>query len=183
MNLLSRIALAYRLGRCFPVASDSYDDLVALQTGQGEPKEKLMELSTLLPMLAQWSVVLGRADIYAEVRKQVATVFTETNLQLWHPDEATDEWLYKGYAASNSGGTESSISLPEDIETARRRLRSIQEHVAGPNTISSIAHGLYVIPLIASRHFRTPVMPFFWQRLVDQGNAPSEAVKGRPETA
>lgn len=172
-NLLSRIAFAWRLGRYFPVASDSYDDLVALQVGQGQPKE-LMGASTLLPMLARWAAILGRADIYSEARQHVKTVFTETDLQLWYPDETTDEWLYRGYAARESGGTEHSIDLPETIEAARDRLRSIEAQVAPPDTISCIAHGLPVIALIASRHFRTPVMPFFWQRLVGSVNAAAE---------
>ncbi len=165
-ELIGRIGFAYHLGRDFPIASDSYDDLIAMQIGQAPAREKLMQFSTLLPMLAQWCIVFDQGDTYQQIRDWIHSVFTQTNLQLWHPDENTDEWLYRAYAARKSGSTQASIRLPETLEGAREQIQRLQQDVVQPESVSCIAHGLPVLALIASRHFRTPVLPFFWQRLV-----------------
>ncbi|MBW1615335.1 MAG: hypothetical protein JRJ49_02140 [Deltaproteobacteria bacterium] len=35
-----------------------------------------------------------------------------------------------------------------------------------PEQISSIKQGLLILPWISSRHFRTPVFPFYWKELL-----------------
>jgi hypothetical protein len=74
-NLGVRIWFAYRSGHHFPITTNSYD-LVAMHFGQARPKEKLMELSILLPMLAHWYVVLDLPEAYADFRNNVAQTFT-----------------------------------------------------------------------------------------------------------
>jgi hypothetical protein len=162
-----RISFAYKVGRHFPIASDSYDDLIDMAVGESRPKEKLMDLSTVLPMLAEWCAILELPDVYARLRDAAENVFKVTNLQLWYPGEQTDNYLYKSNASIQSGSTYHSISLPESLERLKERIRQVQSQTVGPKEISCVAHGFPSLALIGSRHFRTPVLPFFWQRLID----------------
>jgi hypothetical protein len=166
-QLIFRICFAYRcLGKYFPISSDSYDDLISLHTDSSVDKEKLMHLSTLLPMLAEWCVVLKIPDTYENLRNSIINNFPNTDLQLWYPDEATDSWLYKKNASLETGGMASSIDLPPTLDELEKRIHKIQEQVIAPETTSSFIDGFPNLSLIASRHFRTPVMPFYWQRML-----------------
>ena len=100
---------------------------------------------------------------YEVVRDVVEEVFSETNLQLWHPDAESEGIVYERYAANDSGETLPSIQLPEGIQEFRSKLSVLAERVAKPETFSCVQRGTSLLLLIASRHFRTPLMPFFWR--------------------
>ncbi|RIK32767.1 MAG: hypothetical protein DCC55_36260 [Chloroflexi bacterium] len=168
-QLAHRIHFAYQLGRMYPIASDSFEDLVAIKYEKDIPKEKLMDLSTLLPMLAHWFAILGMNEPYQQFQKNVTTTFAKTNLQLWYPDASTDQVLYRTNAGRESGMTLASIELPKDIEELRTeilRLNKLQEEVI--SNLSCMNQGVLILPLLASRHFRTPVIPWFWQSLISE---------------
>lgn len=169
IHLSNRITFAYARGNQFPVASDSYEDLLDMQFSRAEFKEQkrhLMSLSTLLATIAEWFAILGRPDDYAAFREAVTVTCVEVNLQLWYPDDITESLLYRGNAGYKTGTMCTSISLPEDIGTLHESMRNrLKEQTSFPQ-LSCIAHGFPVLGLIASRHFRTPVIPAYWQRLV-----------------
>lgn len=165
-SMIGRMCSAYRIGKYFPISSDSYDDLVENHTGEGLSKEELTYLSTLLPMLAEWSVILGREDIYEYLRKVIMNAFPHVTLEIWHPDEDTDESLYKECALRTSGSMQSDIKLPKTLQELKANMLKVQEHVEKPETLSCIKHGWPILGLIASRHFRTPIPPIYWQCLL-----------------
>ena len=53
-ELYLNITNAYKIGDYFPVSSDSYEDLIDMEFGQNQPHIHLMNLSTILPMIAEW---------------------------------------------------------------------------------------------------------------------------------
>lgn len=164
-ELAGRIPFAYEvLGRHFPIMTDSYEDLVAMKVGEAPPKEDLMEMSTLLPVLAHWHAVLDMPGSYRAFAEQVGEVFSETNLQMWYPGESTDEYLYRRNAGRKSGITFSGIDLPGDLDALQSRINQLEEERREYEDLSCIEYGWPVLSLIASRHFRTPVPPVFWQR-------------------
>lgn len=163
IRLSKTIIHGYQLGKYFPIASDSYEQLVALQFGQAPPKEKLMELSTILPMLADWYAILALNAEYPDFQEAVITVLASTNLQHWFPDETTDNYLYACNAGYESGFTASSIKLPESIEKYKLLVSRLFETYQDLKQISCFKYGFPVLALISSRHFRTPVIPAFWQ--------------------
>jgi hypothetical protein len=174
-----RIALGFQVGQRFPISTDSYDDLIDLELGEAK-KEDLVKISWLLPGLAEWAVILECPDLYVLIL-QTIEVLGVANLQQWYPDENTEELLYKGYAASESGATEAPLLIPSQFEDFRKRIVKVREQSPRPNNISAINSGLPQLVLIASRHFRTPVMPFFWQsycRAVE-GESPQETESGQ----
>lgn len=165
--LSKHIVFAYRMGRHFPIASDSYEDLIAMSFGQDVPKETLMELSTLLPILAEWHVVLD-LPFYTTFQQVITQTFTETDLQLWYPDDTTEEHIYRTNAGRESGATLSSIQLPATLEELRTRILQLRDTYDVSTKLSCFAKDWDIIGLIASRHFRTPVIPAYWQEQVDE---------------
>jgi hypothetical protein len=157
------IIRGYQLGKYFPIASDSYEQLVALQFGQAPPKEKLMELSTILPMLADWYVILDLDTDYLSFQEAIAKVLTSTNLQYWFPDETTDDYIYACNAGYKSGITASSIKLSESIEQHKIMITNLLENYNEYKHLSCFNYGFPILAIISSRHFRTPVIPVFWQ--------------------
>lgn len=173
-NLGVRIWFAYRSGHHFPISTDSYDDLVAMHFGQSPPKEKLMELSTLLSMLAHWHVVLDLPEAYADFRNNVAQTFTQTALQLWFPEDGTEDHLYRENAGITSGTTLAPIHLPGTLHEFKTEVRRLYKARPVPENLSFFSHGWPILGLIASRHFRTPVMTAYWQ---PPGDEPESTTK------
>jgi hypothetical protein len=174
-NLGVKICVAYQIGRNFPIATDSYDDLVAMNVDQAAPKEKLMELSTLLPTLAHWHAVLNLPEPYRAFQYAVKTIFPATDLQLWFPDESTEDGLYRE-DAGRTGAVLSSIHLPETLAGLRIHVSRLHRKHRAFESLSCFAQGWPILGLVASRHFRTPIIPAYWQEAVD-GNAPQPEQK------
>lgn len=178
-KLTVRISMAYSLKEHFPVASDNYDDLIALELGHATSKQHLMSLSTIIPTIAEWHAIVGSQKDYTEFRNAVISACRDINLQLWYPDKATEALLYKKNAAHDTGAMCTSINLPENIETLRNNMRAwFKDQTVFPE-LSCVKSGFSALGLVASRHFRTPVIPAYWQKLLpntgstaDESNAP-----------
>jgi len=166
IKLSHSIVYAYRIGRYFPIDSDSYDDLVSMVVGKAPPKEKLMQTSTLLPTLAGWYAVLNVAGHYEDFQEAVIQTFTNTHLQLWFPDQDTDKYLYSVNAGHASGFSFHPFQLPQTLDDLKTYIISLREKYQIYTDISYIKLGLFIIPLIANRHFRTPIIPAYWQEKV-----------------
>lgn len=164
-----RVVFAYRAGQNFPIWTDSFDDLVELNYGDSKPKHELTKISTLIPVLAEWYGVFGMEEEYQSFRAGASTAFDHSNFQIWYPDESTDEKLYRGNAGFRSGNTLHSISLPESLGDLRDQVDEAGERSSAPESITCMQQGFSVLALISSRHFRTPVIPYFWESILLDG--------------
>lgn len=172
-DIVNHIAFSYKnMGEYFPIQSDSYDDLVALNVSKTMKKEKLMEMSTLLPILAQWCVVLDLKKTYDFLKGAVSQVFSKSTLQIWYPDEETEKFIYNGNASVNSGVVDAPMTLFDSIEEMKTMIREVNKNIIKPELISSLSKNFPILPIIASRHFRTPILPYFWQRLSENDTTP-----------
>ncbi len=169
-EMVIHISFAYNLGRNFPIESDSFDDLIALNISGEIEKEKLMQMSTLLPILAQLAAVFDLEKSYSLIKSNVDKYFSETNLQIWYPNKDSDNIMYTTNAAYESGFVEVPINIPEGIEKMKKMINEIQEKTIKIEEISSINKGILVLPIIASRHYRTPILPIYWQSITTQSN-------------
>jgi hypothetical protein len=169
-SLAPHVVLAFRLGRYFPIATDSYDDLVALDGFASAPapalKKKLMQLSTLLPMLAEFCAVLELQEILVTLQYAVLNLIKDINLQLWQPDESTEEHIYRVNAARESGYSITSIELPGTTEELVAQMTDGLEREGRLDLLSCVAEGWPALGLVASRHFRMPVIPAYWRELL-----------------
>lgn len=168
-DLARHIIRGFQLGRGFPIATDSFEDLVELKVhGAGEDLERLQDLSTLLPALAQWAAVFGDNDSYQSIvgSQGEGMPLATCCFQLWYPEVQTDELLYREPAHIEGGTTQAQIALPDTIVALAEELVLLEQsgYVAKIEEFSCYAHGMPFLDLVASRHFRTPVNPHHWQR-------------------
>ncbi len=165
-SIINHICFSYKyIGKYFPIYSDSFDDLVALNISGSINKEELMKISTLIPILAQWCVVLDLKENYEMISKINKKIFTKTTMQIWYPGKDIDEFLYVCNAGFKSGYSVAPIQIPESIEEMRQMIEKTQESFATMEDISALKYGLPILPFIASRHYRTPILPIFWQQI------------------
>lgn len=173
-ELAGRLTYAFRSGKWFPISTDSFDDLVALEIDKNDvDMKKLTEMSWMIPTLCQWCAVLGADEAYTALAGLRNDVLRETHFQLWYPDEHTDAVAYRGPAHLESGISEAPVKLPDTAEGMRAVIRrTLSESPVKDHVMSSAAKsGLVFLDFIASRHFRTPVNPAFWQLLLTQAVA------------
>jgi len=167
-ELYLNVTNAYRLRNYFPISTDNYEDLIDLELGQGIPPEHLMNLSTLLPMIAEWYAIIGNQEEYSKFRETVNNSCKNIDLQIWYPDIDTESLIYSKFAARQTGVTCTSISLPEDLDKLRETIRTRFQEYSSASQLSCITHNFPILSLIASRHYRTPVIPDTWQRLISE---------------
>lgn len=179
-DICARVPLAYNLGEYFPIHTDSYDDLVALHVRQGPPKESLMRLSTLLPMLAHWHAVFNMNTAYERFQEAVAETFDKTTLQLWFPYGDTEEHLYRDNAGFTSGTTLAPVRLPATLDGLKEYVTRLRKERREFEKLSCFEQGWPILGLIASRHYRTPVIPAYWHQLIDPSLADQEAASNVP---
>ncbi|GAB3038549.1 hypothetical protein GCM10027285_23210 [Oleiagrimonas citrea] len=169
-ELANRVSYCLRTSKCFPVSTDSFDDLVALEIGELTEEEvgKLKDLSTLVPTLMYWSVVFEHDALYRKLQNIQGSAFDGICLQLWYADEATESFVYRESAQYESGTTEAPIVFPADvdelIEGEKKKLDS--KAIVGLDTFSAVRYGMFVMVMMACRHYRTPFPPQFWMSFI-----------------
>jgi len=167
-EIIYRIKFAYNvLGKYFPIDTDSLEDAVLLSGADKEMKYNLIQSSTLLADLLQFSAVLKLNTLYKKIVDIVKRIFKQTTLQIWFPDDSTDDYLYIENAGYSSGSALAIQSLPDNAEEMNKLILECNKKYIYKDSISSINDGFMILPLIASRHFRTPVFPLYWSMYLE----------------
>ena len=167
-TLVGRITYSFANGRNFPAGTDSLDDLIEYNAEPTDRRrEKLIAVSTLLPSLAQWLVVFKIESSYLHLLSYKES-FKDTCMQLWYPDEMTDEHLYFEPAQYESGTSEAPIQFPSTMSQFADQVIKIvnSKHFIEIDEQDFAKNGVPLLDLIANRHFRTPVHPLYWQRII-----------------
>lgn len=170
-QLASRLIYAYRIGKWFPIATDSFDDLVAFEIERNEVDlQKLKETSWMVPTVAQWCAVLGADEAYTGIAALKGEVMKDTCFQLWYPDAQTDNMRYDRPAFLESGMSDAPLNLPATAEEMRDQIRRTRSDspVKEQAVTSAAKAGLPFVDFVASRHFRIPVDPAYWQRILTE---------------
>jgi len=164
-DLTGRLIFGFRSEKWFPISTDSFDDLVDLQLGNADIT-KLTATSWMVPLIGEWMAVLKDEEGYSRL-VPLNEVLKETTFQVWYPDEKTVEALYAG-SAIETGITEAPIVLPATAEEMRARIVKVRDESPAKEKLITSAKkaGIAWLDFIASRHFRTPPDPAFWQELV-----------------
>jgi hypothetical protein len=136
--------------------------VVIASSYNGEGKEKMMKTSTLLMILLQFSAVYRMDSTYTYIVEVINGSFKDTTLQIWFPDDTTDNFLYIQNAGYSSGKADIFHSLPDNCEDTRKQILESNEKYMYKDLISAVKKGFMILPLIANRYFRTPVLPLYW---------------------
>ena len=127
----------------------------------------------MVPTVGQWAAALGEDQAYAQLVGLRMDALKDTCFQIWYPDEKTDEVMYRGPAHFESGIAEAPVDLPSTADEMRANMKKTRTEspVKEPVGSSATKAGLPWLDLIASRHFRTPVDPAFWQQFSEEKTA------------
>jgi hypothetical protein len=175
-ELVERADFTFKIKRNFPIGTDSLDDLADATVWDDELlRGELMKTSWFLATLAGWAVILERNDLYDVLSKNTKRDYPEVGLQLWHPTEDVAKHLYYWQAQYRSGESEAPIILPGTFDEYRDRMKAILAlSRLDIRTFSpALLSGMDAIDLVASRHFRTPVAPYFWYRMLPKDELPN----------
>jgi len=163
-KLVQRFSFSYCvMGRGFPVCYDSIEMLVEFEKENGHSKEEMSSTSTLLALIGYWCVILDDNQLYPQLVEFIETKLPHCTVQMWFPEKGIKDHLYKEYSALKAGIAEAPIRLPKGLEELRERLIKFIEFAKKSDAFETVWNDAPpALPFIASRHFRTPVIPFLW---------------------
>jgi hypothetical protein len=119
-------------------------------------------------VLLQFSAVYRMDSTYKYIVEVINRSFKDVTLQIWYPDDTTDDFLYIQNAGYSSGIADIFQSLPDNYEDIRKQILEANEKYMNKDSISAVKKGFLILPLIASRHFRTPVLPLYWTFMLSE---------------
>jgi hypothetical protein len=167
-KIIHRFHYSYKvLEKQFPNSYDSIEKIIEFEYGGQHTKEKMACMSTLIPTLAYWCAILDFQEEYNEILELVKEL-KETDLQLWFPEKGIKKYLYKENAANKAGIAEAPIFLPDSLDELKLRIKEFIKYSTESQDFETTWNDCPpALPLIASRHYRTPVIPFFWLTLIE----------------
>jgi hypothetical protein len=148
-----------------PVFSNSLDEMYELAVNYKKRDQFKYDSSTLLPILAEWAVVLEDKELYASFIELKKCLFESLDLILWYPDKETEKVLFSQKALS-TGYSLSDIELLEDFDEFKTI--TLTDYVCNcqESEFNFFKHGLWCIGLTACRHYRTHIPPFYWRQFL-----------------
>lgn len=176
VNLATYISFSYiNQSKYFPIDSESLENLILLNIKHEINKEEFFTISTLLPTLMEWSCVLNLPIAYKDLKEKFSLeIFKDCDFQIWYPDKNTENYMYKfPYETLETGITENSLKKDMEMDDMKKRIQSIKTKVGQPEDFSSIVYNFEILSFMASRHFRIPVFPFFWETLLEKFEFPT----------
>jgi hypothetical protein len=153
------------LGHHFPVCNDSYEDLISVCMTGSIDKKDLMSFSTLYAALLQLCIAKSWEEEFEYIRKRI-NCFGKCDLQVWYPCASTDDYLYVSNAGYESGNTVAPIEYTKPLVEMRETMKKFKasNYKTSGMKISALSDEWNALPLIASRHFRTPILPHYWEK-------------------
>jgi hypothetical protein len=151
------------LRKRFPILSDSYDELIFIETGYSICK---MESSTLIPILAEWSVVLKNQQLYNFIKEQINTHFKDIDMQIWYPEDDVESYLFDDNVLFNCGTMRTSIEFPENYDDFVLQTKEEIDVEIDYNNLQINKSNYPILGLIASRHYRSQVFPYNWRKII-----------------
>lgn len=161
-HLVNRLIYTVRTRASYPLTSSDYRDLVEHPRGRSDDAfQEMTKASILIPTVALWARPLGLMDELEALSEMVSNDMTHCTMQLWSPDQTSEDHLYvndanHGYSITDLPIDKDGAALFEIVDSAADR---VAEHLNG---LSAVKNGFWPIVLVACRHYRLPVPPSFW---------------------
>jgi hypothetical protein len=165
-EMVNRLAFAVHTHDSYPCVLRDYRELAAHpREATDEYRKEVTPGSILIPLLAAFLSGLSNCQALETLTALKATELQHCTLQLWMPDQGSEDGIYVG---TNDHGL-AVCDLPlsptgsELLATIGDACNRSQDFKA----LSAMAAGYLPIILTACRHHRFPVPPQFWIRIVD----------------
>jgi hypothetical protein len=175
-EMTNRIDFAVRSRGKYPCVFTDYRDLVEHPRDRSD--EYLKEVtsgSILIPLLAAWLSALNEREAFERLTNLVQTELPHCTLQLWLPDNESEDKLYIG--RSDHGIALSDLPLSGAGEELLDIISKACEREQGFQELSPNQTGYWPIILLACRHHRLPIPPQFW---IDSLQPPKQEDSGGP---
>lgn len=162
--IIATMEISYTQTKFFPLFYENYDSLVdAMVDGN---KEKPTS-SILLTIMAEWCAVINSERLYKRVLQFKNQLLPDVDLQLWYPDKDIEKTLFTQNSDRNWGKTKYNIKLYDDIKEYKKEMLV---ELGMPNLtpepeLEIFKNNVPFLGLLASRHYRTMVFPYYWRSL------------------
>ncbi|WP_316799686.1 hypothetical protein [Pedobacter frigidisoli] len=170
--LCNRIAQGKVLKNIFPVFSNDKRKIAQLSVDERSVGTEYNS-STLLAILAEWTVVLDNESLYTMYRTMCEVVLADIELVLWYPDGDTLEVMFTKNATYTTGYSLSGITLEKDFEQFKSITLLDHAKNSPEKDFNFFNVGMWSIGLVASRHFRTYIFPYYWRQFINPSLARS----------
>jgi hypothetical protein len=161
------IANAKMFSNVAPLFNNNIDEIYELDIDINKRKNYDYKSSCLILILTEWALVINDAEVYEIFFELKNRLFSDIDLILWFPDKETEKTLYTESAYRNTGYSLSNIELLESFENFKQL--TLIEYVNNCQEAGYyfIQENLWIIGLIASRHYRTYIFPYYWRSLIN----------------
>ena len=129
-----------------------------------------MSGSILIPLLAAFLSALNSNESLEQLVELKAKALQHCTLQLWIPDRWTEDGIYIG--ARDHGIALCDLPLSATGKELLKVVSDACNQSSDFDGLSAIATGYWPIILTACRHYRFPIPPQFWIKLVDPSREP-----------
>lgn len=154
-DILEHLVVRHRYYGRLPELYNRVDAVIEYEATGERPVGYVDSSSTLIYMLLEFCLLLGAEELYRDCHER----FEGVSLQVWYPPEDVEEVIYSREVTD--GDTEVIHEVPTSFEKFRLDVRA--RHQLDSMEYSPIGRGLPAILLLANKHFRTPVFPFWWR--------------------
>lgn len=154
-DILEHLVIRRQFYKRLPELSNRVDAVIEYEATGERPVGYVDSSSTLIYMLFEFCLLLDAEELYLNYRE----AFEGISLQVWSPPENVEEIIYSREVFE--GDTEVIHGLPASFEEFRLDVQA--RHQFDRMDYSPMARRLPAILLLADKHFRTPVFPFWWR--------------------
>ncbi len=165
-GMVGRLALTVRTHGRYPCVFAEYRDLVAHPLERtDEYRKEATPGSILIPLLAAFLSALKDHEALAQLVDLKAKELQHCTLQLWMPDKSSEDGIYLG--AADHGVALCDLPLSATGNELLKIVRDACNQSKDFDDLSAIATDYWPIILTACRHYRLPVPPQFWIKIVE----------------
>jgi hypothetical protein len=166
-EMIGRIDFTLRAKGKYPTIKNSYAELLDHPIDdEGYFKDSTMG-SVLYPVLALWSVQMGKYEYYDHIQKFHQDIIPHCNSQYWYPDEISEEHIYRN--SEIHGGSLSHLIKEQGASSFYKQIFDECENGDDYESLSCNKNRLWPLVLIACRHYRLPVPVQVMRDLLDIG--------------
>lgn len=155
-EIVSRIRVAFVTNERYPTTLQSYTELLEHPASKEvKYRESVTNASVLYPVLSHVAALIKDEELSGAVASLQKDLLSYSNMQLWFPDDATEDNLYRNNDLH--GIALCDIDLQTGPDALLKQLSD--ECVQFPQfwNLSCVRQGWFQLVLVACRHYRLPL--------------------------
>jgi hypothetical protein len=164
VDILEYLSIRKKVRKRLPELYNNIDAVIEYEASDERPLQYVDSSSTLIYFLFEFCLLLDIKDVY----EKYCSIFDDVNFQVWYPPENVEGTLY--FREVREGDTEIINHLPESYDEFFADVKARHTFDKDKQEYSPIKYGLPSLLLLANKHYRTPVFPFWWREAVFNSN-------------